>query len=50
MIMPNLYGTIITNIAMGVTGNIGTTPGVMVGENMSIYGQGTRHRGFDIAG
>lgn len=38
MVMPNLYGTIIQNIAMGVTGNIGTTPGVMVGENMSIYG------------
>lgn len=35
---------------MGVTGNIGTTPGVMVGDNLSIYGQGTRHRGFDIAG
>lgn len=38
MLMPNLYGTIVTNIAMGVTGNIGTTPGVMVGDNMSIYG------------
>lgn len=50
MIMPNLYGSIIQNIAMGVTGNIGNTPGALVGNTISIYGQGTRHRGFDIAG
>lgn len=50
MVMPNLYGSIIQNIAMGVSGSIGMTPGVNVGANNCIYGQGTRHRGFDIAG
>ena len=35
---------------MGVTGTIGMTAGINAGRERSIYGTGTRHRGFDIAG
>jgi len=38
--MPNLYGSIISNVCAGITGGIGMTPGALVGFNHTIYGQG----------
>jgi isocitrate dehydrogenase (NAD+) len=50
MVMPNLYGAIVSNIALGITGGPGLTPGAMIGEKYSIFETGGRHAGKDIAG
>lgn len=50
MLMPNLYGTIITSIASGIVGGPGVTAGVSLGDDYSLFEQGTRHSGHDIAG
>lgn len=57
MVMPNLYGAIVSNIALGITGGPGLTPGAMIGAKYAIFEivialckvQGGRHRGKDIA-
>lgn len=50
MVMPNLYGNIITNIACGLVGG----PGLFAGANLSpkgaIFEQGARHAARTIAG
>lgn len=50
MVMPNLYGAIVSNIALGITGGPGLTPGAMIGTKYSIFETGGRHAGKDIAG
>lgn len=50
MVMPNLYGAIVSNIALGITGGPGITPGAMIGAKYSIFETGGRHAGKDIAG
>ncbi|KRX06704.1 hypothetical protein PPERSA_09106 [Pseudocohnilembus persalinus] len=50
MLMPNLYGTLCSNIASGITGGNGMQPGVQIGDNYSIFSQGNMHPAVDIAG
>lgn len=50
LVTPNLYGNLVSNIASGLTGGAGVTPGVNVGETAAIFEQGARHVGRDIAG
>ena len=50
LVTPNLYGTIISNIASGITGGVGMTPGACIGEKYALFCQGTRHTGSRIAG
>ena len=39
MVMPNLYGSIISNIAAGIIGGPGITPGCSVGKNFVVFEQ-----------
>lgn len=50
MVMPNLYGSIVSNICAGITGGVGLMGGACVGQDHILFGQGTRHSGLDIAG
>jgi isocitrate dehydrogenase (NAD+) len=50
MVLPNLYGSIVANIALGITGGPGLTPGAMIGSKYAIFETGGRHGGKDIAG
>lgn len=50
MILPNLYGNIVTNIAAGLVGGPGLFPGANIGEHGAIFEQGARHSGRSIAG
>mmetsp|Transcript_25266 Transcript_25266/g.43627 ORF Transcript_25266/g.43627 Transcript_25266/m.43627 type:complete len:384 (+) Transcript_25266:27-1178(+) len=50
MVMPNLYGNVISNIGAGLIGGPGLTPGGNVGYDVAIFEQGARHAGLDIAG
>lgn len=40
MLLPNLYGTIISNICAGITGGLGIIPGVHIGEECAMFSQG----------
>mmetsp|Transcript_33961 Transcript_33961/g.30711 ORF Transcript_33961/g.30711 Transcript_33961/m.30711 type:complete len:144 (-) Transcript_33961:162-593(-) len=50
MLMPNLYGAVVSNAVAGVCGGPGLTCGANVGERYTMFEQGTRHSGRDIAG
>jgi len=50
MILPNLYGNIVTNIATGLVGGPGLFPGANIGLHGAIFEQGARHSGRSIAG
>ena len=50
MVMPNLYGSIVSNIALGITGGPGLTPGAMIGSKFAVFEVGGRHPAKDIAG
>ncbi|PVU86164.1 hypothetical protein BB561_006445 [Smittium simulii] len=50
MVMPNLYGTIVSNIAAGLINGVGTMPGASFGRNHAIFEPGARHVGLDIGG
>ncbi|XP_050546596.1 isocitrate dehydrogenase [NAD] subunit gamma, mitochondrial-like [Daktulosphaira vitifoliae] len=50
MVMPNLYGTIITNIICGLVGGVGLISGRNYGENYAVFEPGTRNTGTDIVG
>jgi isocitrate dehydrogenase (NAD+) len=50
MVMPNLYGTIVSNTIAGIVGGPGMTCGANIGEKFTVFEQGTRHSGYDIAG
>jgi len=50
MVMPNLYGSIVSNTVAGIVGGPGMTCGANIGEKNTIFEQGTRHSGADIAG
>ncbi len=50
MVAPNLYGTIISHIAAGITGGVGMTPGACIGNNYALFSQGMPHTGMNIAG
>lgn len=50
MIAPNLYGSIVSHIAAGITGGVGMTPGACVGEKHALFSQGMAHTGLKLAG
>jgi isocitrate dehydrogenase (NAD+) len=50
LVMPNLYGTILSNVCCGLVGGPGMTGGANVGDNIAVFEQGARHVGADIAG
>lgn len=50
MVAPNLYGTIVSHIAAGVTGGVGMTPGACIGDHFALFSQGMPHSGAQIAG
>ena len=41
MVLPNLYGSIVQNIAAGITGGPGLTPGANIGERYCLFEQVT---------
>ncbi|KAI6648060.1 Isocitrate dehydrogenase [Oopsacas minuta] len=43
MVMPNLYGNIVSNIGAGLIGGAGIAPGENIGNNAVIYEPGARH-------
>jgi isocitrate dehydrogenase (NAD+) len=50
MLMPNLYGNIISNIACGLVGGPGLVSGVNLGDTCGVFETGTRNTGTAIAG
>jgi isocitrate dehydrogenase (NAD+) len=50
MVAPNVYGSIISHIAAGITGGVGMTPGACIGNNYALFSQGMPHSGMNIAG
>ncbi|XP_066283872.1 isocitrate dehydrogenase [NAD] subunit gamma, mitochondrial-like isoform X4 [Branchiostoma lanceolatum] len=50
MVMPNLYGNIISNIGAGLVGGPGLVPGENIGEEYAVFETATRNTGKSIAG
>uniref|UniRef100_A0A915KFX3 Isopropylmalate dehydrogenase-like domain-containing protein n=1 Tax=Romanomermis culicivorax TaxID=13658 RepID=A0A915KFX3_ROMCU len=50
VLMPNLYGNILSNIACGLVGGAGILSGVNVGEKYAVFETGSRNTGTNIAG
>lgn len=50
MILPNLYGNIVTNIATGLVGGPGLIPGANMGLGGAIFEQASRHSARSLAG
>jgi len=50
MVMPNLYGSIVSSIASGLVGGAGMVPGASIGKNHILFDQACRHSGYDICG
>ena len=50
LVMPNLYGSIVTNIGAALVGGPGTVPGANIGREYALYEPGCRHVAKDIMG
>ena len=50
MVMPSLYGSIITSIGAGLTGGPGITSGATLSDEYVLFEQGTRNSGNQIEG
>ncbi|KOS14822.1 mitochondrial nad-dependent isocitrate dehydrogenase subunit 1 precursor [Malassezia pachydermatis] len=50
MVMPNLYGNIVSNIGAALVGGPGTVPGANIGREFALYEPGCRHVAKDIEG
>ncbi|KAJ1798781.1 isocitrate dehydrogenase (NAD(+)) idh1, partial [Coemansia sp. RSA 2399] len=50
MVMPNLYGSIVSNIGAGLIGGPGIVPGANYGREFAIFEPGSRHVAKDIQG
>lgn len=50
LVMPNLYGNIVTNVGAGLMGGPGLTPGANIGPESAVFEPGARHVALDIAG
>ncbi|KAJ1951983.1 isocitrate dehydrogenase (NAD(+)) idh1 [Dispira parvispora] len=50
MVMPNLYGNIVSNIGAALVGGPGIIPGCNIGREYAIFEPGCRHVGKDIQG
>ncbi|KAM6982496.1 isocitrate dehydrogenase [NAD] subunit gamma, mitochondrial-like [Tautogolabrus adspersus] len=49
MVMPNLYGNIVSNVCAGLVGGPGLVPGANYGEDYAVFETGTRNTGKSIA-
>lgn len=49
MVMPNLYGNIVSNIGAGLVGGAGVCPGRNIGRQFVLFEQGARHTGLELA-
>ncbi|KAF9435818.1 isocitrate dehydrogenase (NAD(+)) idh1 [Entomortierella beljakovae] len=50
MVMPNLYGNIVSNVGAGLVGGPGIIPGCNIGREFAMFEPGCRHVGKDIQG
>lgn len=50
MVMPNLYGHILDNLAAGLVGGAGVMPGESYGEEVAVFEPGARHSFAQAAG
>lgn len=50
IVLPNLYGNIVGNIAAGLVGGAGLASGVNLGERNALFEMGTRNSGRSLAG
>src|SRR3954453_15993717 len=50
MVMPNLYGSILSNIGAALVGGPGIIPGCNMGREHAVFEPGCRHVGLDIKG
>ena len=50
LVMPNLYGSILSNIGAALVGGPGIIPGVNMGREFAVFEPGCRHVGLDIQG
>jgi isocitrate dehydrogenase (NAD+) len=50
MVMPNLYGNIVSNIGAALVGGPGIVPGCNFGREYALFEPGCRHVGKDIMG
>ena len=50
MLMPNLYGNIISNIACGLVGGPGLVSGMNIGTQYAVFETATRNTGSTLAG
>lgn len=50
MVMPNLYGNIVSNIGASLVGGPGIVPGENIGGDYAVFESGARHTGEDIKG
>ncbi|RUP49119.1 hypothetical protein BC936DRAFT_143259 [Jimgerdemannia flammicorona] len=50
LVMPNLYGTIMSNVGAALVGGPGIIPGCNIGREFAMFEPGCRHVGKDIQG
>ncbi|ROT71305.1 Isocitrate dehydrogenase [Penaeus vannamei] len=50
MVMPNLYGTVISNVICGLVGGPGLLSGRNYGDHFAVFEPGTRNTGTAVAG
>ncbi|KAK2158412.1 hypothetical protein LSH36_171g08029 [Paralvinella palmiformis] len=50
MVMPNLYGNIINNLAAGLVGGAGVVPGESYSSDVAVFEPGARHAYASIVG
>ncbi|CAG8569592.1 5545_t:CDS:2 [Ambispora leptoticha] len=50
MVMPNLYGNIVSNVGAALVGGPGIIPGANIGSDFALFEPGCRHVGKDIQG
>ncbi|KAH7369447.1 isocitrate dehydrogenase subunit 1 [Plectosphaerella cucumerina] len=50
LVMPNLYGGILSNIGAALVGGPGLVPGCNMGRDVAVFEPGCRHVGLDIKG
>uniref|UniRef100_A0A8C5BY33 Isocitrate dehydrogenase [NAD] subunit, mitochondrial n=1 Tax=Gadus morhua TaxID=8049 RepID=A0A8C5BY33_GADMO len=50
MVMPNLYGNVVSNVCAGLVGGPGLVPGANYGKDYAVFETATRNTGKSIAG
>ncbi|KAI9771064.1 MAG: isocitrate dehydrogenase (NAD(+)) idh1 [Geoglossum umbratile] len=50
MVVPNLYGGILSNVGAALVGGPGVVPGCNMGRGVAVFEPGCRHVGLDIKG